>query len=369
MKKLSLILTAAVLLFASFASAQNCNSLIVDKAGVVRNPSMIQNAASPLISQGADVHVVTIASVAQYGTNLEAVERFIESKCPSWTTNGVRKANLFVVMVAPNDRAKNIFLGSYYAGSFDIPSTYSNASNAYFKNRQFDAGLASVLNATGNTALAYHRSQFAQQQAQQRTVTPPVQQRTYTAPATTYPTQTQTADSGMSGFAIFMVVMFVMLALAIILYFVFRTSGDNTNTSSVGATADYSPSYSRRSYGAAAGPTHTTTVINNGGNSGGDFVTGMLVGEALNRPNYVPTPTYVAPSPVVYDPSPSYIPDPSPAPVADAPDSTWEDNTVQQSAPAADPVDTGWNDTSSQQSYEAPSDPPSFDPPSSDSGF
>lgn len=358
MKKLSLVLTAVVLLFASLASAQNCSNLIVDKAGVINNPGMIQNAARNLVNQGADVHVVTIPRIAQYGQNLEAVETYIERACPSWTQNGVRKANLFVVMVAPNDRQKNIFLGSYYNGSFDVPTAYSNASNSYFKNRQWSEGLASVLNQTSGVALAFRRNQAAQQQAARQTYTPPVQQRTYT-PTPTYTTSApQQASSGISGFAIFMVVMFVMLALAIILYFVFRTSAEVTNTTTyVTREPSYTDDYATRRYAASA-PSHTT-VINNNSDSG--FVTGLVVGEALSRPNYVPVqpvqPVYVAPTPVVYDP---VIPDP--APVVDQPDTTWEDPTPTQQA---DSQDTGWNND------PTPDPTPDFSSPdpSSDSSF
>jgi hypothetical protein len=355
MKKLSLVLTAVVLLFASFASAQNCNSLIVDKAGVITNPAMIQNAARNLINQGADVHVVTIPSVRQYGPNLEAVETFIESKCPSWTQNGVRKANLFVVMVAPNDRAKNIFLGSYYNGAFDVSVAYSNASNSYFKNRQWSEGLASVLNQTSGVALAFRRNQSAAQ----RVV--PVQPRTST-PVYTSTATPQTADSGISGFAIFMVVMFVMLALAVILYFVFRSSGETTTTytsePSYGTT-----DYSTRRYAASASAPSHTTVINNQSSSG-DFGTGMLVGEALSRPAV--QPVYVAPSPVVYDPSPSYIPDPTPAPVVDAPDTTWEDPTPTQQA---DSQDTGWGNSDPTPDFSTPDTSSDFGSSNNDSGF
>jgi uncharacterized membrane protein YgcG len=359
MKKLSLVLTAVVLLFASLASAQNCSQLIVDKAGVINNPGMIQNAARNLINQGADVHVVTIPRVAQYGPNLEAVETYIERACPSWTTNGVRKANLFVVMVAPNDRAKNIFLGSYYNGSFDVPTAYSNASNSYFKNRQWSEGLASVLNQTSGVALAFRRNQAAQQQAQ-RVVPVQPQTRTYTSTAPVYTSTPQQADSGISGFAIFMVVMFVMLALAVILYFVFRSSGETTNTTTY-VTSE--PSYTTRRYAASA-PSHTT-IINNTTpqyDSNGNLLTGVLIGEAIANNN---RPVYVAPTPVVYDPAPSYIPDPTPA-VVDQPDTAWEDPAPTQQA---DAQDTGWNDLAPSQDFSTP-DPPSFDPPSSsDSGF
>src|SRR5271170_8221644 len=123
--RLPLLATALLLILAplSRAQANNCNAQIIDQTGQIRNPQVITAASRTLINQGADVHVVIVDSIQRYGSSLADVERNFESSCPSWMTNGVRKANLFVVMVAPNDRAKNIFLGSYYNGAFDITST------------------------------------------------------------------------------------------------------------------------------------------------------------------------------------------------------------------------------------------------------
>jgi hypothetical protein len=348
--RLPLLVAVATLLFASFAQAENCTSTIIDKAGVIQNPNVVLNAARPLINQGADVHVVTVGSVAQYGSSLLAVETYFETSCPNWTTNGTRKANLYVIMVAPNDRAKNIFFGSFYNGAFDVSPTYSQLANSYFKNRQWELGIANTLSSTSNRVIAFHQRNFSQQQ-QARVVTPPV--RAYTpTPTYTTPAPTQTADSsGVSGFTIFLIVVLIGLLAAVILYFLFRQSQTTTTTTTVddtgyGPRTSYTPA--PRSYGAAA-PSHTT-VINND-NSGSGFVTGMLVGEALSRPNYQPpSPVYVEPTPYTA-PTPSYTPDPTP--VADAPDSTWEE-------PAQ-----------SDTSFEMPSDPPSSDFGSSggDSGF
>src|SRR6266849_6686320 len=104
--RLSLLATAVILLFAPFVRAENCNQTIIDKAGVVRNPAIIANAARPLINQGADVKVIIVDSIQRYGANLSDVETYFESTCPNFVTNGVRKANLYVIMVAPNDRQK-----------------------------------------------------------------------------------------------------------------------------------------------------------------------------------------------------------------------------------------------------------------------
>src|SRR5271170_7902102 len=311
--RLSLLVAVATLFFASFAQAENCTSAVLDKAGVIRGTALIAAEARPLINQGADVRIVTVdhSTFVNNGSSLTGVETYLETSCPNWTTNGVRKANLFVVMVAPQDRQKNIFLGSYYAGSFDIPSTYSALANGNFKAGQWEVGIASTLHGAGPRAIAFHQQNFTRQQ-QARAVTPPV--RAYT-PAYTAPTPTpQTADSsGVSGFTIFLIVVLIGLLAAVILYFLFRESQTTTTTTTVddhgyGSRGSYVPPPTR-SYGAAA-PSHTT-VINND-SSGTGFVTGMLVGEALSRPSYQPpaAPVY-APTPVGgYDntPAPSYTP-------------------------------------------------------------
>ena len=368
--KLSFIAATLLLLIAPFAQAQNfCNQTVIDQAHVIRNPQQVANAASTLINQGADVHVVTVnsASFQKYG-QLAGVESYLESQCRNWVTNGTRKANLFVIMVAPNDRAKNMFLGSAYAGAFDIPATYSQLSNSYFKSGDFGTGLTAALQGTTNQALNHAKQQFA---AQQR----PVQPRTYTqTPTATYlPVQTQQANSGISGFAIFMVVMFVILALAIILYFVFRDSGTTSTTTTYvepSYTPDYSSGYSSRSYRASA--PGGTTIINNSTpqyDSSGNLITGVLLGEAIagnRQPQVVVQPSY-APA---YTPAPSYVsdPNPAPAPVQDAPDSTWE-APAEPTQTYSGPETTSFETQSADTSYEAPSAPDTDFGSSSSSDF
>ena len=377
--RISLLVTAVALMFATFAPAQNCTSGIVDKANVLRNTFVIGAAAKPLVNQGVDVRVVTVDhnTFIQNGSSLAGVETMMEANCPNWVDSktGLRKANLFVVMVAPQDRQKNIFLGSYYAGSFDIPSTYSQLANASFKAGQWEAGIASTLNGTGSRAIAFHQQQFAQQQfaqqQRQRAVQPPV--RAYTqapAPAYTAPVQTQQADSGMSGLAIFFIVVLILGVIGTILYFVFRTTESSTTTTET--PASYDPAeftatpdstgrrigYGGRRVVAAAAPSSTVVVHEHYDNSGSNLVTGMLIGEALSRPSYNPNPSY-APAPTYVEPAPTYVA-PDPTPVADAPDSTWEPEPEQASAP-----DTNFDTPS--ESYDPPST--DFSSSSGDSGF
>ncbi len=365
--RLPLLVAVATLFFASFAQAENCTSAVLDKAGVIRGTALIAAEARPLINQGADVRIVTVDhnTFVNNGSSLTGVETYLETSCPNWTTNGVRKANLFVVMVAPQDRQKNIFLGSYYAGSFDIPSTYSALANGNFKAGQWEIGIASTLHGAGPRAIAFHQHNFTQQQ-QARTAapvyTPPT--RAYTpTPTYTTPATPQTADSsGVSGFTIFLIVVVILLLVAAVLYFLFRES-ETTPTTTYSSDAGFQPTggsgVRQRSYGAAA-PSSTTVIHEHYDNSprydsSGNLITGILLGEALSRPSqpsvvYEPAPSAPVGGYDVQPSAPSYTPDP--APVADAPDSSWEEPTQQ--------ADTN---------FESPSvDTPSFDPPSSDFG-
>src|SRR5277367_4688748 len=222
--RLSFLAVALLLLIAPISRAQvNCNSQIIDPAGQVHSPQIISSAARTLINQGADVHVVIVDSIQRYGSSLADVERFYEQSCPSWTTNGQRKANLFVVMVAPNDRAKNMFLGSYYNGAFDITSTYSALSNSYFKNRQWELGVAAALNGTTGQALSFRQRTFNAQQQQRAAVPPPA--RTYTYPTT----PTQSSSSGGSGL-LFLIVLLVLGGIGTLLYFLFRNRDTDSSS-------------------------------------------------------------------------------------------------------------------------------------------
>jgi uncharacterized membrane protein YgcG len=340
--RLSLLLVTAALLLAPLSRAENCDSLVIDKAGVVRNPAVIASAARALINQGADVHAVVVDSVGRYGSTLADVETYFERSCPNWvnSSTGRRKENLFVVMVAPRERSKNMFLGSYYSGAFDIPSTYSRLSNSYFGDRQWEAGIASALQGTTSLALGYRQRTFSSQQRVQPPM-PPQQVRAVAPP--------RSADSGVPGLAIFLVVLLGVVVAVVALYLAFReppaptTTGYDDYDRADGerrSTYPASGPYRSRSYTASA-PSHTTVINNNPG--GGDFVTGMVVGEMLSRPSQ-PSTVYVEP------PAPAYVEPAPPAEPSNAPDSTWEDNTPS-SAPDTDFGSSDSGSSSSDSSF------------------
>lgn len=155
---------AALLLAAAFAHGQNCDSIINDEAGVLRDTDAITKGVHPLIDEGADVKIVTVPSIAKYGSNLQAVETAYESRCPSWKApTGVRKANLFVLMLAPTERKKNAFFGSAYSPvlpSEDTVNTiYSHAANPYFANKQWEQGFGAAAKDFAAKVVAYHDQQ------------------------------------------------------------------------------------------------------------------------------------------------------------------------------------------------------------------
>jgi hypothetical protein len=397
MKSRLLSLLAAVLFVAPFAVAQTpqfCNTTVIDQAKVIKNPQAVAAAASTLINNGANVHVVTVnsASFAKYG-QLAGVESYLESQCPSWTTNGTRSANLYVIMVAPNERAKNIFLGSYYVGSFDVASTYSNLANASFHNGDFGGGIVSTLNGTSNMAINFRKRTVTAQQQRQ----PAPTQRAYTPTPTvppSYPYQDTPQQASGDSHIVFWIFGFLILGLvAVTLYFLFRR-GNGTDTYSTGPSTSSDPyvdssavppssSYpSSRTYAARApssgGPTviheHTTYVDNSRYDSNGNLLTGILVGEAIagNRQPVIVNNPPVYGSPTYVEPTPSYVPDAPAAPVVDAPDSSWQ---PQQEAAAPTYEEPAAETTSFEEpsqettSFEAPSEPTDFGSSNNDTGF
>lgn len=149
------------LLFCPWAFSQDCNKVVIDEAHIISNPSAVENMASTLTDQGAMVHVVTVQSVKTYGTRLADVEKSYEYKCPNWLSpNHQRAANLFVVMVAPNDRLKNIFFGDDFTKVFhdtgSVDKLYSDAANGYFKQKQYQDGLQRTLHDFGAAVVEYH---------------------------------------------------------------------------------------------------------------------------------------------------------------------------------------------------------------------
>src|SRR5882762_9639514 len=155
----TLMLTVSIAMFSCLALGQNCESLVQDEAGIIRDSNAIS--ASVLVNEGADVKVVTVASIARYGSNLKAVENAYEARCPSWKSpTGGRKANLFVLMVAPRERQKNVFFGDAYKQPLQTEDAvnviYSHAANPFFANKQWEQGFSAAIKDFAAKIVAFH---------------------------------------------------------------------------------------------------------------------------------------------------------------------------------------------------------------------
>lgn len=158
------IFQAVLMIFLAIPAFSQTCGFVSDEAGVIKDQSVISKAASALIDQGADVHVVTVASVGRYGSRLMDVEKAYERQCSSWVgPNGQRKANLFVLMVAPKERLKNVFFGGAYTGALpsedSVNTVYSKYANPYFRTGQWEQGFAAAISGFNQTVVAYHDEQ------------------------------------------------------------------------------------------------------------------------------------------------------------------------------------------------------------------
>jgi uncharacterized membrane protein YgcG len=107
-----------VLGMSSWLLGQTCDSPVSDPGGFLNNSSQVQKATGKLIDQGADAHVLTFASLSQYGGNLDQAESQEERACGnSWQSDGKRKSNLIIFAVAPNDHRAAIYFGGAWDGA------------------------------------------------------------------------------------------------------------------------------------------------------------------------------------------------------------------------------------------------------------
>jgi uncharacterized membrane protein YgcG len=158
--------TALTFLCAVAALGQpNCNALVaLDAGNVLTNTAQITTAASGLIDQGADVHVLSVDEPKlNSGLSMQQMETIIELQCPSWRVDGHRKPNLFVLMVSPKQRKKNAFFGAAYSPVLQnedtVNSIYSASANPYFKQGDFAGGMTAALRDFGAKVAAFHDQQ------------------------------------------------------------------------------------------------------------------------------------------------------------------------------------------------------------------
>ena len=152
-----------MLLLASVFTFGQCDSLVTDEAGIIHDQAAIARAAQPLIDQGADVKVVTIAHMSIYGSALRSAFIDYVGKCDSWRAGNGAKANLVVFMVAPTEHKKNIFYGPAYMPVFpsedSVNTLYSQAANPYFRTQQWEQGFAVTMKDFNAKIAAYHDQQ------------------------------------------------------------------------------------------------------------------------------------------------------------------------------------------------------------------
>jgi hypothetical protein len=113
------VLWAATLFAPSSAFALDCDSLVVDEAGIFgANASRVQSAAEQLVRDGADVRVRTFS---RHGyPNLDQFQAAIEKQCASWQApNGDTKSNLLTFVISMEERDIGMFFGEAWRGRLD----------------------------------------------------------------------------------------------------------------------------------------------------------------------------------------------------------------------------------------------------------
>lgn len=156
------VLLALALAIPIAAHAANCNSVITaDEASVLLDEHGINQAASKLVNQGIDPHVITLVSSNEYDGNLRGAMTHFTQLCPSWIEKGAYKPNLLVLFVSTRDSKKNAFFGETLAGPFpdhdSVNFLYSQVANPYFHGgRDYPGGFAAALNGFADKNAAYH---------------------------------------------------------------------------------------------------------------------------------------------------------------------------------------------------------------------
>lgn len=159
------------------ARAQDCDSVVVDQAGLFKNGSAVLQAAETLASQtGADVRVRTWRSLGDHST-LTTYVKEVRMSCPSWqnSANNDIRSNLIVIGASLEPRRLGIIAGADFAATADAHHLRieQNLMGPRFKQKpkpDFDGGFIAGMEEFGRVAYAQ--------------LHPPVYEpRPYTAPA------------------------------------------------------------------------------------------------------------------------------------------------------------------------------------------
>lgn len=150
------LLVLPLLIMATFCHAQQCGN-VVDEANIIHGTIN----TSPLVDQGALVHVVTLEDTTAYGNLTGAAETFVKN-CPDWqATDHHPKPNLFLVFIALRPtHQKQIFYGGGFGGAFkdhqSVDYTFSQAANPYFKHGDFVGGINASIKDFASINAAFH---------------------------------------------------------------------------------------------------------------------------------------------------------------------------------------------------------------------
>lgn len=162
------IFTTLLLVLTSYslAYAQNCDSLVVDEAGVFKGGiGSVEEAAQKLVNSGADVRVRTVTTFGSAG-NLDQYESRLEKSCSSWQdSNGVRKNNLIVLAISLRERKTGLYYGSQWNGALSGGwlRIQSDHMNPRFKSGDFVGGFVAGINEVNRMVDIYLHPEPVQQ--------------------------------------------------------------------------------------------------------------------------------------------------------------------------------------------------------------
>jgi uncharacterized membrane protein YgcG len=126
------------------AAAGTCDEVVVDGAGVFKDQlAQIQSRANTVANLGADVRIRTVASIGTAAT-LDSYERGVERGCPSWqASDGGRKNNLIVLMVAIEQRTTGLYYGGQWESALGSswPRIQGDLMNPRFRDGDFAGGV------------------------------------------------------------------------------------------------------------------------------------------------------------------------------------------------------------------------------------
>lgn len=137
-----LVLTVAFYaIFAMVAIGQSCGP-VSDEAGVLRG-TVNTSRLTDLGLDTHVVTVANMAKYGPRLQNVE--DTYLQKCSNWTAPNGQAKSNLVVIMVAPSDRQKNLFFGDMAAKTFkgkdEITTFYTDTANSYFKTKDWVGGI------------------------------------------------------------------------------------------------------------------------------------------------------------------------------------------------------------------------------------